>query len=96
MPPANQTHDMLAQAHIDALRENTHQLQNIRLEMAAQTPILKDVLNKIAAADKRVAESEKSIVTKLGELITSIRVQWAIIGTGIVPVLYLVVKGWNQ
>jgi len=95
MPPAtSNTQELLAQAHIDALRENTHQLQGVRLEMAAQTHLMKDMVSKIGGADKRVAESESKITSKLSELITSIRVQWVIIGSGIIPVLYLVAKGW--
>lgn len=96
MPPASSTtQELLAQAHIDALRENTHQLQGLRLEMSTQTHLMKGMVDKIGVADKRVAESESKITSKLSELITSIRVQWVIIGTGIVPVLYLVAKGWN-
>lgn len=95
MPP-NDTAYLLAktlEAHLEAVKDNTRQLQEIGADMAQQTALMQQLLTKISSAETRVSAVEANLSGKLSDLLTSIKVQWVIISAGVIPVLYIVAKG---
>lgn len=73
-----------------------YELEIFKAGIAAQTQAVKDnttVLQEIREELRRQNTKSDSVGKKLEEVATNIKVQWAIIGCGLVPVLLLAVKG---
>lgn len=94
--------DKALDAHIDAVRENTRQLQMLSLDMSKQTTLserqtvaMEAIADKLGGIDRHVEEVDDKLSEKVGSLITSLKVQWVTISIGILPVLYFVVKKWT-
>jgi methyl-accepting chemotaxis protein len=94
--------DKSLDAHIDAVKENTRQLQTLSLDMSKQTSLserqavaMEQIAAGLGGLNDRINEVEKGILEKLSSLVTSFKVQWVTISLGILPILYFVVKKWN-
>ena len=73
-----------------------YELELFKAGIAAQTEAVKQnttVLQEIREELRKQSSKGDSVGKKLEEVATNIKVQWAIIGCGLVPVLLLAVKG---
>lgn len=73
-----------------------YELELFKAGIAAQTQAVKDnttVLQEIREELRRQNGKADAISKKLEEATVNIKVQWAIIGCGVIPVLLLAVKG---
>ncbi len=73
-----------------------YELELFKAGIAAQTEAVKQnttVLQEIREELRRQNGKAEAISKKMEEVSTNIKVQWAIMGCGIIPVLLLAVKG---
>ena len=94
----------VTEAQTEAAKENTRQLEKIAASLDYQSKMLvkindhfsngfkKDIVESIKTTHTGITTAEGNITSRLSSVVNNIRVQWVIIGTGLIPALIYVIK----
>lgn len=87
----------VTEAQIEAVKENTRHLEKIASELESHSETLKKIDGHFTNGFKtdlvdQISTTEEKILEKVSSVANSFKVQWAIIGVGVVPIMYYFIK----